>query len=115
MKGHIVKELPDLPDILLIVREFLQKLAPSLPPGQKFEAQVASYLLEIAQREISEISAEGAVSDRDVVTTGLLCEEIRSGARDRVWDQTLQDALDDTIARVRIVRPSHLAAEHLAS
>ncbi len=96
-----MKELPDVPDMLATVRDFLALLGPTLDKGAKFEAQVAVYLLDIARRELTAPPAPAA-------DTAQLCADIRSGARDASWLDTLDAQLDAAIARVRIVRPDHL-------
>ncbi|HWA89458.1 MAG TPA: hypothetical protein VG889_05445 [Rhizomicrobium sp.] len=93
-------ELPDVPDMLATVRDFLARLGPTLDKGARFEAQVAVYLLDIARRELAAPPA-GADTTR-------LCADIRSGRCDVRWDETLDVELDAAIARVRIVRPDHL-------
>ena len=105
-----MKEMPDIPDILLTVRDFLKDLAPTLQPGAKFEAQVAIYLLDIARREIALVNAVEDASAGEAVKQ--LCDRIRSGAHDADWDKTVTAVLDDTIARVCIVRPAYLVADH---
>lgn len=95
-----MKELPDLPDLLATVREFLARLGPTLDKGAKFEAQVAVYLLDIARRELAAPNTE--------VDTAQLCADIRSGRCDARWDETLDAELAAAVARVRIVRPDHL-------
>jgi hypothetical protein len=96
-----MKELPDIPDMLATVREFLKRLGPSLDKGMKFEAQVAAYLLDIAVRELA---AHPTVR----IDISQLCADIRSGSLDKQWDEILDTELDAVVARVRIVRPKHL-------
>jgi hypothetical protein len=103
----MVKEFPGVDDLLATVREFLQRIGPDLPASSKYDGQVAVYLLDIARREIADFVRPAA---EDAAAT--LCAEIRAGRRDDDWDSTLQSILEDTIARARIVRPGHLAAEH---
>jgi len=101
-----MKELPDIADMLAEVRAFLARLGPDLDKGAKFEAQVAVYLLDIAQRELAAPSAAQA-------DTAQLCGDIRAGRRDGQWDETLDAELDAAAARVRIVRPDHLKGAQL--
>lgn len=95
-----MKEIPGVPDLLATVRDFLARIGPTLDKGAKFEAQVAVYLLDIAGRELA-----AAPADTDAAA---LCADIRSGARDARWGDTLDAELEAAVARVLIVRPDHL-------
>ena len=101
----MVKEFPDTDDLLATVREFLQRVSPDLPANSKFDGQVAVYLIDIVRREIAASMREPAEESY----AAALCAEIRSGKRDDDWERTLQNILEDTVARVKIARPSHLA------
>ena len=105
----MVKEFPGVDDLLATAREFLQRIGSDLPASSKYDGQVAVYLLDIARREIASFACPAAVEDGAIA----LCAEIRAGTRDEDWEFTLQNVLEDTIARARIVRPGHLAAEHM--
>ena len=94
-------EIPDVPDILATVRDFLEGLAPTLEKGAKFEAQVAIYLLDIARRQV----AAPAKAEADATK---LCRDIRSGTLDGQWDEVLDAELAAVTGRVRIVRPEYL-------
>jgi hypothetical protein len=96
-----MNERPDVADILVTVRDFLSHLGPTLEKGLKYEAQVAVYLLDVVRRELG----TPAQTDSNVAR---LCEDIRSGKCDALWDETLKAQLTAAIARVRIVRPDYL-------
>lgn len=101
-----MRELPDIPDILSTVRDFLLRLGRTLEKGPRFEAQVAVYLLDIARRELE---AAAKANDRPADNEATkLCQEIRFGAHDACWDQTLQKELNAAIARVLVVRPDYI-------
>jgi hypothetical protein len=99
-----MRELPDIPDMLSTVRDFLAQLVPELDKGSKFEAQVAIYLLDIAQRELAAPPAPKAGAMR-------LCADIRAGACDASWETTLDTEFEAVIARVRIARPDYMEAK----
>jgi hypothetical protein len=101
-----MRERPDLPDLLLTVRDFLAALTPTLPPVSIYDAQVAVYLLDIARREIE---LPSPVGEDDVFS---LCADIRAGRKDDDWDATLVALLASSVDRVRRTRPGYLAAEH---
>jgi len=96
-----MSEMPDATDIVSTVRDFLARIGPSLKKGAKFEAQVATYLLDIVQRELAN-PVEALSDERE------LCRKIRAGSCDGQWDELVRSQLDAVIARVRIVRPSYL-------
>lgn len=116
---------PALPDLLATIREFLRTLAPSLTGPQKFDSQIAAYLLGIAEREVQFAAATEARSQARLSgflgsnaapeqLTATLCAAIRLGELDSRWDETLALMLAETVDQVRLSRPDHLAAEHAA-
>ena len=116
---------PALLDLLATIREFLRTLAPSLTGPQKFDSQIAAYLLGIAEREVrfsaavetrsqARLSAFlGSEGDPEQLTAEL-CAAIRSGELDDRWEEALALVLAETVDQVRLSRPDHLAAEHAA-
>jgi hypothetical protein len=117
------QDRPSINDILLTVKTFLDDLGPTLSGEAKYHAQVSSYLLGICEREITlgagydavereRLSAflgrDGSLDD----LTGQLCAGIRAGAFDDQWDALLDLVLEQTIDKVRIVKPGHLDAMH---
>ncbi len=120
------QDRPSLDDILATVREFLDRVSVKLSGEERYHAQVASYLLAMAEREAksgavldteehrrmaSFLGREASLDELDQ----LLCDRIRSGACDASWDATLALVLQQTVDKVRIVRPDHLAAMHRAA
>jgi hypothetical protein len=114
---------PELPDLLATVRDFIRNLTPRLAKGDVYQAQVASYLLEMALRELDAGAASTAHSaQRMSAALGVqgdahslnwkLCGAIRAGEFDQRWDEILQLLLDDYIERAAIVRPDYPAPEH---
>jgi len=106
-----VTEFVDSLELLRTVQEFLQRIAATSDAKSRFEAQVATYLLDMVMRELRGHESTGAdvVDAQDVAR---LCAEIRSGSRDALWNETVEEVLTSTVLRVRIVRPDHLSAEH---
>jgi len=117
------QDRPSINDILLTVQKFLDDTGPKLTGEAKYHAQVSSYLLGICERELrlagdfdrkeaaqlSEFLGSGKPLGE---MTGALCENIRAGKYDNSWDQVLKLVLEQTIDKVRVVKPGHLAPMH---
>jgi hypothetical protein len=117
------QDRPSINDILLTVQKFLDDTGPKLQGEAKYHAQVSSYLLGICERELrlagdfdrkeaaalSEFLGSGAPLD---AMTGALCEGIRAGKYDGDWDRVLNMVLEQTIDKVKVVKPGHLAPMH---
>ena len=117
------QDRPSINDILLTVQKFLDDAGPKLQGEAKYHAQVSSYLLGICERELrlagdfdrkeagelSEFLGSGAPLD---TMTGKLCEGIRAGKYDKDWDRVLSMVLEQTIDKVKVVKPGHLAPMH---
>jgi hypothetical protein len=117
------QDRPSINDILLTVQKFLDDTGPKLQGEAKYHAQVSSYLLGICERELrlagafdrkevaqlTEFLGSGASLD---TMTGELCANIRAGKYDKSWDQVLNLVLEQTIDKVKVVRPGHLAPMH---
>jgi hypothetical protein len=117
------QDRPSINDILLTVKQFLDNLGPKLEGESKYHAQVSSYLLGICERELrlavgfdaderghlsAFLGSDGSLGE----LTATLCENIRSGKYDARWDEVLDLVLAQTIDKVKIVRPGHLAPMH---
>jgi hypothetical protein len=117
------QDRPSINDILLTVQKFLDDTGPKMEGEAKYHAQVSSYLLGICERELR----LGAAFDKEERTrlaafvgkdgslaelTTELCARIRNGTYDDRWDEALGLVLQETIDKVRIVRPGVLAPEH---
>jgi hypothetical protein len=92
---------PPLDELLLTVRDFLLEIRPRLDGAHRYHAQVAAYLLEIAQRELQDRS------DMEKLRTAM-----RSGALDAREDELRAALLTDVIAAVAVTRPDHLHPGH---
>lgn len=117
------QDRPSITDILLTVQKFLDDTGPKLDGEAKYHAQVSSYLLGICERELrlgagfdrderdrlaSFVGREGSLAD----LTATLCADIRAGRHDGNWDEVLGLVLSQTVDKVKIVRPNHLAPMH---
>jgi hypothetical protein len=117
------QDRPSINDILLTVKKFLDDVGPKLEGEAKYHAQVSSYLLGICDREISLSAGYDAAEqarlseflgeDRPLDSlTETLCAGIRAGKFDDRWDEMLDLVLAQTIDKVKIVKPGHLAPMH---
>ena len=117
------QDRPSINDILLTVQKFLDDTGPKLEGEAKYHAQVSSYLLGICERELR----LGADFDRTEAAqlsqflgskaplgemTAEFCANIRAGKYDKNWDETLALILAQTVDKVKVVKPRHLAPMH---
>ncbi len=103
---------PPLDELLLTVRDFLLEIRPRLDGAHRYHAQVAAYLLEIAQRELQDRNGEAAVKKHFGSDMEQLRTAMRSGALDAREDELRAALLTDVIAAVAVTRPDHLHPEH---
>ena len=96
---------PDTADLLATVSDFLDRIGPDLPSGDRYQALVCQHLLGMVRREIE----QGPLPDEDEPA---LARAIRRGACDAEWDAVFARVLARTVARVERVKPDHLAPEH---
>jgi hypothetical protein len=117
------QDRPSINDLLLTVQKFLDDTGPTLSGEAKYHAQVSSYLLGICERELrlagdfdrKEAAALQAFLKSDAPLpegTETLCKNIRAGQYDGDWDALLDLVLAQTIDKVKVVRPGHLAPMH---
>lgn len=117
------QDRPSINDILLTVQKFLDDTGPKLTGEAKYHAQVSSYLLGICERELrlagdfdrkeaAQLSEFlGSAGPLDAITADL-CANIRAGKYDDKFDQVLDLVLGQTIDKVKVVKPGHLAPMH---
>ncbi len=117
------QDRPSINDILLTVQKFLDDTGPTMSGEAKYHAQVSSYLLGICERELrlagdfdrkeaAQLSEFlGAKAPLDAMTVEF-CANIRAGKYDKNWDQTLNLILEQTIDKVKVVKPRHLDPMH---
>lgn len=101
------QDLPDLQNLLATVREAVDGFAGKLDGESRYHAQVASYLLGMAVREVA-LGEKPADRDDRVQ----LARNIRLGLHDSDWEQALETVLGTVIGKVRVTRPDHLAPQH---
>jgi len=117
------QDRPSINDILLTVQKFLDDTGPTLSGEAKYHAQVSSYLLGICERELrlaGDYDRKEAAQLSEFLGSGkpladmtaALCENIRAGKYDKNWDQVLNMVLEQTIDKVKVVKPGHLAPMH---
>jgi len=120
------QDLPDLPDVLRTVRDFIDAITPVVPDKDRYHAMCCSYLLALAEREVT----GGAEASRQMTATlealaaraGLaldsaesLSARLRDGTLDTHWDAAFEAVLALVLARVRVSKPGHLHPMHQES
>jgi hypothetical protein len=117
------QDRPSTNDILLTVQKFLDDTGPSLSGEAKYHAQVSSYLLGICERELrlaGDFDRKEAAQLSELLDSNLpldtmtaeFCANIRAGQYDQNWDRTLNLILEQTIDKVKVVKPRHLDTMH---
>ena len=98
---------PTSADLLQTVSDFLTGIGPKLDAGDRYSALVCSHILAMLAREV----AGPALPPMDEAQ---LAASIRAGHFDREesWNDIMETILQRTIARVRVVKPDHLAEAH---
>ncbi len=118
-----LQDRPTLQSILDTVRAFIEHGIDTSPAQLRFRAQVSSFLLGVAEREVDlgpemDRTAQAALSAFLGSTASLpqmidrLCQEARIGAYDDRFDAAFELVLALTVAKVKIVKPEHLAPRH---
>ena len=117
------QDLPNLPDLLRTVRDFIDAITPVVPEKDRYHAMCCSYLLAVAEREVT----GGAAASQRMATaleglashTGIaldspesLSARLREGALDAHWDAAFEAVLALVLARVRVSKPGHLHPVH---
>ncbi len=117
------QDRPSAVELLASVREFLDALAARLEAESRFQVQVSSHLIGIVERELglgerfdeeeraryaAFLGEDGSLRE----LTRALCRQIREGRHDARWDELMKLVLAETVAKVAIVRPTHLDARH---
>ncbi len=117
-------DLPELRDILRVVREFIDHVTDSVPAKDRYHALCCSYLLGIADRELAQAaqstpSTAGRLRQFLGASTGdmagVLSERLQAGVYDERLDEVLPLVLDLVIDKVKMTKPEHLAPMHQES
>jgi hypothetical protein len=117
------QDLPDLPELLRTVREFVDEVTPQLDGRDRYHGLCASYLLTIAERELAlgaAIDAEERANLAEFIGMeaelghgyATLARAIRSGSLDERWDQLMTLLTRHVVNKVRVTRPDHLHPMH---
>ncbi len=120
------QDLPDLPDILRTVREYLEGIAGAVPEHERYHALCCIHLLSIAEREAiapasieaAELKSISAFLGAPVAAErafGTLAETIRSGRTDARWDAAFDLVMQQVVNKVSVTKPEHLAPVHRRS
>jgi hypothetical protein len=118
-------DTPELAEILRTVHEFIRGVMPRLQGMDRYQALCSQNLVEIALRELDEwrpleteddqrlrrLCEVGEEVPRDTLAPRLAAR-IAAGDFDTRMDELRAELLAHTIAKVRVSRPAHLAAEH---
>ncbi len=119
----MLQDRPSLPNILATVREFLEHGTDTSPAQLRFRAQVSAFLIGVVEREVAlglDLDRQarealagflGRVASLDEMID-MFCREARAGDYDQRLDAALELAMALTIAKVKVVKPEHLAPQH---
>jgi len=117
------QNLPNLSDILSEVRAFIEAITPTVEEKDRYHAMCCSYLLAVAERELTLVEAAEAEMQTaraalaEVSGTSLpgeveLAACLRQGRLDAHWDAALESVLRQVVARVKVSKPTHLDPLH---
>jgi len=122
MNQSLANDLPELRDILRVVREFIEHVTDSVPAKDRYHALCCSYLLSIAERELAQDGQIPPATHQllhdflgacdPAAATGLLSENLQAGRYDERLDEVLPLVLRLVIDKVRMTKPEHLAPLH---
>jgi hypothetical protein len=107
--------------LLIAVRDYLGSAMATMPDGEKYQARIASHLLDICIRELGGAdaapnthAAEFLGCEPDQVIPAL--RSFLSAERDEATERALLTALIvDSVSALDLVRPDHVAMEHARS
>jgi hypothetical protein len=116
-------DLPTLPDILRVVRDYLDSIRDAVPEQDRYHAICCSHLLSIAEREVTrgamldaeEAAALNAFLGKTLHPGAAICEfakGLRAGAFDAQWETATALVLQSVIDKVLITKPDHLHPMH---
>ncbi len=116
-------DLPLLPDILRVVREYLDSIKDAVPEKDRYHAICCSHLLSIAEREVTQepgFAVEAATALNRFLGKTLSLEEatlefahgLRAGAFDEQWENVSGLVLQSVIDKVMITKPDQLHPMH---
>jgi Domain of unknown function (DUF6285) len=96
-----VQDRPDAPELLAAVAQYLiEDLLPEVPREHRFQVRVAANSCAIAAREwATDVGPPDRTRQRE------LAAQIRSGAADERWSQTVGAVRDDVRAKLAVAHP----------
>jgi len=117
------QDLPTLPDLLRVVREFIEEVKDSVPDKDRYHALCCIHLLSIAERELEQgahldAATAGALGTflgealEPAQASQVLAEGLRAGRFDDRWEAVAPLVLRTVIDKVRVVKPDHLHPMH---
>ncbi len=121
-------DLPELPEMIATVREFIADVTPQLGGLDRYHALCAQFLLDATLRELAAWAPGETADDRRL--RGLLgapaaqpmnevmvelCRAIRAGRFDDDLDALRETLTAHVVDKVRVAKPAVLAPEHRAA
>ena len=110
------RDQPGMEEILVTVREFIDEITDRLEGIDRYHAMCASYLLSVAQREVTQgavvDAGDAAALDGLPQDAGEFAARLRQGEFDAQWEALLPRMLEHVINKVRISKPEHLHPMH---
>jgi|GEM_PF-631201 hypothetical protein len=112
---------PNASELLLTVREYIERLVPDLEGQDKYHGLCCTYLLDVVMRELEGVSNQAdqnnsalkdLLSNADALPEAAivsgLCESIRSGKQDENLDKLLVLLIEHVSRKVMVSNPDHL-------
>ena len=112
---------PNASELLLTVREYIERLVPNLEGQDKYHGLCCTYLLDVVMRELEGVSNQAdqnnsalkdLLSNADALPEAAivsgLCESIRSGKQDENLDKLLVLLIEHVSRKVMVSNPDHL-------
>jgi hypothetical protein len=113
---------PALPDLLRVVREYLEHVQDQVPDRERYHALCCAYLLAVAEREVTQGRALADASAARIAgylgmppgggASRALADALRAGRLDEDWDGAFALVLAQVVDKVRISRPDYLDPMH---
>ena len=120
-------DLPELPEMIATVREFIADITPQLRGLDRYHGLCAQFLLDATLRELAAWAPRETADDRrlrgllgapaeqpmnDVMVE--LCRAIRAGRFDDDLEALRETLTAHVVDKVRVAKPGVLAPEHRA-
>lgn len=114
---------PDIPEILVTLKEFTRGVADKTQGSERYDALCAGFLVDVVKRELACVEAQDkSQAQRLTAITGqsgeieqlyeAFCHSVRGGRLDQQWDQVFDFALQQVIDKVAVTKPDYLLPEH---